>query len=230
MLMRVFISFDFDRTLADYSKAHGNAILEGIYETFDKKFPVNWFEISTSGMTDLQMIISLVHNHGISYHTIFEQMDECISTISDKFQKYLNVYPVELLDKSEKVLDELNQRNNVVIGLSTGNIRNIGLAKTRYTGIDNYFSFGSFGEESFNRYQLLQNTKKRLIQNYGYTKRDIAIHIGDAVLDVLAAKKAGLIPIGVTTGGNTRQDFQKIGTKFIFDNLTELNESFDEIL
>ena len=228
--MRIFISFDFDRTLADYSKAHGNAILGGIYEVFDKKFQVNWFDLHSSGLTDLQIITDLVHNHGISYHTIFKRMNNCVYTITDIFNKYLSIYPVELLDKADEIIEDLYKRDNVIIGLSTGNIRSISLEKIYYTGIDQFFKFGSFGDEVFNRYQLLRKTKNRLIQNFHFSSYDIAMHVGDSTLDVLSAKKAGFIPIGVATGNYSKEKLREAGATFVFNNLKEFNNSFDAML
>ena len=158
--MKTFISFDFDRTLADYSRAHGNSMLEGIHETFDNKFRVNWFDVHASGYTDLQIITSLVHNHGVSMQDIFEKMPLCVSNIIQSFPKYSYFYPVELLKGAEKTLRELYYMDDVILGLSTGNIKSIGLDKAKSTGIDYYFSFGSFGDEVFTRPQLLRLTKK----------------------------------------------------------------------
>ena len=228
--MRAFVSFDFDRTLADYSKAHGNSILAGIHECFGNKFRVNWFDISHNGLTDVQIIAFLVHNHGISYHTIFEKMDDCIKIISDKFQEYLKIYPVELLDKAEKTLQNLSERDHVTIGLSTGNIKTICLQKTKYTGIDNFFSFGSFGDEVFNRYQLLKLTKSRLKIEYRFSSEDIAFHVGDSVLDMLSAGESGLIPIGITTGKNSERELYDAGAKLVFKKLQDFELSIDSII
>ena len=228
--MKIFISFDFDRTLADYSKAHGNSLLEGIHLTFNRKFQVNFHEISNSGLTDLQIITLLVHNHGISYEDIFKQMNLCVHNIVKKFDDYSYFHPVELLVGAEETLKNLSYRDNVIIGLSTGNIKEICLNKARLTGIDEYFAFGSFGDEAFNRDQLLQLTKYRLQKEFGYSKKDIALHVGDSVMDILSAKKAGFIPIGVSTGSYTKEKLLKAGAKFVFERISDLDLYFDEII
>ena len=228
--MRVFISFDFDRTLADYSRAHGNSILAGIHETFNNKFYVNWIDLAHSGFTDLQIITSLVHNQGVSYHHIFDNMNLCLRSISQKFHEYVLFYPVELLDDAEKTLQNLSNKDNVTIGLSTGNIKSICLSKTKFTNIDEYFSFGSFGNQAFNRYQLLELTKNRLKLNYSFSKNDFAFHIGDSLLDMKAARKSGFIPIGIATGGYSKVQLLQSGAKYVFNDLKEFNKSFDSIL
>ncbi len=228
--MKVYISFDFDRTLADYSKAHGNSILDGIHETYGNKFKVNWMDISSPGLTDLQIITYLVHNHGISYHTIFKNMNKVIRITDHKFHKYLNFYPVELLDKTEETLQQLSERENVVLGLSTGNIKSICLGKTKYTGIEDYFSFGAFGDEVYDRNRLLKLTKERLRTEYGLTKRDLILHVGDSILDITASIENNVIPIGVATGKYSKEDLYNAGAKYVFDKLPELNTELDTLL
>ena len=228
--MKIFISFDFDRTLADYSRAHGNSILEGIHETFDNKFWVNWFDVHASGYTDLQIITQLVHNHGVSMHQIFNQMGLCVSNIVEHFPKYSYEYPVELLEGAEETLKELYYTDNVFIGLSTGNIKSILLDKIKSTGIDQYFSFGSFGDEVFTRPQLLRLTKKRLKEYYALSKSDLAIHVGDSLLDVISAKKTGFIPIGLASGNYSKEQLTNAGAKYVFKNINELKINLDELL
>lgn len=228
--MRLFISFDFDRTLADYSRAHGNSILDGIHETFDNKFWVNWFDIHASGYTDLQIITQLVHNHGVSMHQIFNQMGLCVSNIVQHFPKYSYEYPVELLDGAEKTLNSLFYMDNVVLGLSTGNIKSILLNKTKSTGIDQYFSFGSYGDEVFTRHQLLRLTKKRLMKYYGFSDSDVGIHIGDSALDIVSAKKVGFIPIGLASGNYSKESLASFGAKYVFNNIKEFSNNLDDLL
>jgi phosphoglycolate phosphatase-like HAD superfamily hydrolase len=150
--------------------------------------------------------------------------------IEQNFYYYLNSYPVELLDYADKAIEGLYKHDEVIIGLSTGNIKSIGLSKIKYTGIDNFFSFGSFGNEVFDRYQLLKLTKKRLTRDFDYSISDVAMHVGDSTLDILSAKKSGFVPIGVTTGSCSEQELYKAGAKFVFNNLRELNNSFDSVL
>lgn len=204
--------------------------MDGIHETYGNKFKVNWFDISSSGLTDMQIITYLVHNHGISYQTIFENMSSVIKITNHKFQKYLSFYPVELLDKTEETLLELSMRDNVILGLSTGNVESVCLNKTKYTGIDDYFTFGSFGDEVFDRNQLLKLTKHRLQKNNNFTRKDIALHVGDSILDMSSAKKVGFIPIGVTTGKYSEDELRRAGAKFVFDKLPDLNTYLDSII
>lgn len=228
--MGIFISFDFDRTLADYSRAHGNSILEGIHETYNNKFQVNWFDIDNRGFTDYQIITNLVHNHGISFHKIFNLMDLCVATINQKYDQYSYDYPINLFDQVDNLLHKLYLKDNVVMGISTGNIKSINLKKIKETGIDKYFSFGSFGDEVFNRYQLLKLTRNRLRRTYGLSESDITMHVGDSVLDILSAKKSGFIPIGVATGNYSLEQLRLAGAEFVFNDIAEFGKSVDKIL
>ena len=72
-------------------------------------------------------------------------------------------------------------------------------------------------------------TKNRLIVESGYSKGDIAFHIGDSILDILSAREVGFVPIGVTTGKNSEQELYDAGAKFVFNKLSDLDKAFDTI-
>ena len=61
-------------------------------------------------------------------------MNLCLRSINQKFHEYIYFYPVELLEGAEKTLQELSYKDDVTIGLSTGNIKSICLSKTKFTG------------------------------------------------------------------------------------------------
>lgn len=224
----VFVSFDFDRTLGDFSVAHGNAILRAIHETYDNKFTVNWFDLNLSGLTDMEIITNLVHNHGISFNIIFERMTECIELINEEFLYYLKSYPIELLEGVPDTLNVLYQ-NEILMGLTTGNIKSVAWAKTENTGIRKYFSLGGFGDEAYDRTQMLRLTMNRAIKKFNLSSNDIFIHVGDSVKDIISAIKVGFIPIGVTTGHYNKKQLKEAGALHVVQNLKEILPIINEI-
>ncbi len=48
-----------------------------------------------------------------------------------------------------------------------------------------------------------------------------AVYAGDTEADIIAAKSAGLIPIGIMSGGTERRMLKELGAAYVFKNLTE---------
>ncbi len=55
------------------------------------------------------------------------------------------------------------------------------------------------------------------------------IMVGDHPYDMLAAKRAGMIPVGVLTGVGRREDLEKAGAKIIIPNLSQLPKILEEL-
>ncbi|MEM2974038.1 MAG: HAD-IA family hydrolase, partial [Candidatus Micrarchaeia archaeon] len=48
-----------------------------------------------------------------------------------------------------------------------------------------------------------------------------AVYIGDTEADIIAAKNAGCIPVGVMSGGSERRVLRDLGAAYTFKNVTE---------
>jgi HAD superfamily hydrolase (TIGR01509 family) len=51
-----------------------------------------------------------------------------------------------------------------------------------------------------------------------------AVYLGDAVYDMTAAKAAGMMSVGVSTGTHTKQQLEKAGADSVFENLFEAKD------
>jgi HAD superfamily hydrolase (TIGR01509 family) len=57
-----------------------------------------------------------------------------------------------------------------------------------------------------------------------------ALVVGDATWDCEAARRAGMTPVGVLTGGFGRAELEDAGALAVFETLVELREARDELL
>jgi len=102
------------------------------------------------------------------------------------------------------------------LGLITGNLKEIAMAKLKLAGIEHYFSFGGFGD-NLNR----DDTAREAIKN----KEDDEIFlVGDTPLDILAGKEIGAKTIGITTGIYSAKELKDVGADIVVDNLKQLGE------
>lgn len=218
--MAVFISFDVDKTLADYSKAHGYSFLEGIPSVY-KDFYVNWIDLKANGPTDMQIITELLHSHGMSYERIFKGMDDCVVRMTELFKLNIAKHPVVLIDGVREALASLDSMD-VLMGLATGNLEEIAWLKMKNAGIKQYFKVGGFGTDAFTRTGVIRTAVRRAEESLGITPEDQLFHVGDTVNDVMSALEAGVVPIGVTTGFTSKEEFKEAGATLVIDNLVEI--------
>jgi len=59
-------------------------------------------------------------------------------------------------------------------------------------------------------------------------KADEAVSIGDTPYDAEASSRAGVLPVGVTSGGWSQQDLQRAGCVEVYKNVTDLLAHFED--
>ena len=141
------ILFDIDGTLL-HSGGAGQAGIERALElAFGVTAPTDG--IPTAGRTDRAIGGDLIRFHGL---------DDAEATHAQLQETYLEVLPSELTSRNggvypgvRELLTRLSQRDDVRLGLLTGNYREAAWQKLRHYRIAEHFSFGGFGDEHADR-------------------------------------------------------------------------------
>ena len=192
--------FDIDSTLlGGDNHVHDNAfdyVFTNIYELSG----VHKKDINTIGMTDRQIIYEILQSHSVPKGIITSKIDLATSTMAEYFYQHEIESKYTLLPG---VLGILNKLKNLKIpmGLLTGNFEKIAWRKLKLAGIEQYFSFGGFGDSSIYRSDLIPIAKKNaeLFLKTSLNFKDLII-IGDSLLDIKCAKAGGIFCIAVATG------------------------------
>lgn len=105
---------------------------------------------------------------------------------SVKAKKYLKVKGVE------KFLEKLSGREDVLLGLGTGNLKDGAFIKLEPSGLLRHFAFGGYGCDSHHRSEVLRKAVGRAakLAKAAIKDRDVFV-IGDTHRDAEAAKEAG---------------------------------------
>ena len=130
------------------------------------------------------------------------------------------------------LLARLESREDVLMGLGTGNVEKGARIKLARGGLNRFFSFGGFGSDSGDRGALLEAgfrrgeeiVRRRLPR--GAVRRWV---IGDTWRDVAAGRACGARTMAVATGGDSLYGLAEARTDFLFATLEE-KERFCEIL
>ena len=110
------------------------------------------------------------------------------------------------------LLEEMLDRQEVVLGLATGNIELGARIKLERGGLNRYFEFGGFGSDSEDRTELVRRAADKAADKIGTSIPPSNIFvIGDTPLDIDAGNRAGFKTIGVGTGSYSAEQLVAAG-------------------
>jgi phosphoglycolate phosphatase-like HAD superfamily hydrolase len=204
--LNLVLLFDIDGTLIKTGGAGKNAMEDAFNLLFHKQNGME--KISFAGSTDLGIFDHSLKLNGISPEQAIPE-----SVFREKYlsllKKYLKENPEgqELLPGVADFLAHCKERDDIYMGLVTGNYREGAQIKLAHFNIEHYFNEGAFGCDFANR-NLLPPLAIQRIQQKGYTlppKNKIWI-IGDTIKDIECAKTNGLPSLITFTGFSPRED------------------------
>ena len=108
------------------------------------------------------------------------------------------------------LIKNLVSRDNVKLGLVTGNVREGARLKLTRAKLNTFFAIGGFGDDSNNRNDLPPLAIQRAQHHYNITfhRNDVWI-IGDSIHDIICAKVNGLRSLAVATGWTEYEELQE---------------------
>jgi phosphoglycolate phosphatase-like HAD superfamily hydrolase len=120
------------------------------------------------------------------------------------------------------LLDRLHGRDDVWLGLLTGNFVEGARIKLEHFDLWKYFRCGAFGDDASDRNALVPFAVERARrEGLPDIAADRVLVVGDTPHDVACARAAGAIPVGVATGGYTVDDLRRSGADIVFDDLSD---------
>ena len=129
------------------------------------------------------------------------------------------------------ILEEAHKRAELVQALLTGNIeKGARLKLTRY-GVNHFFDFGAFADDSSIRNELGPHAKRRAEEKHGeeFPPERIFV-IGDTPHDVACARAIGAKAIAVATGSFTKRQLKDCGADAVFTDLAHPKAFFDLLI
>lgn len=120
------------------------------------------------------------------------------------------------------LLDALAGRDDVFVGLLTGNFESGARIKLEHFDLWRYFRCGAFGDDSPDRNALVPFALERA-RGCGLpdiTHGDILV-VGDTPHDVACARAVGAVPVAVATGTFSVEQLQATGAEIVFKDLRD---------
>ena len=214
------ILFDIDGTLITSGGAGERALRLAVKDQFGIDVDLKTIEIA--GRTDSGIVRQICRRHGLA-------------ETAENFTKFLDGYLLHLADLLPKVsgrllpgilplLGALKAREDVVLGLLTGNIERGAELKLQHYGVWNYFEFGAFADDHHDRNELGRFACSRALERRGLEFPPERIYVlGDTPHDITCARAFGAKAVAIATGNFSRAQLAEHAPDYLFDDLGDLD-------
>ena len=184
---------------------------------------------SFGGKPDSQTLRELLLPLGVTSATIEARLPEFTTTLAREMARIIPQCAVQALPGVPERLAQWRTRNDVLLGLLTGNTHASAPVKLRAAQIDpGWFPIGAFGDEAPQRDRLAELALERAVAWRGQEfARGRVFVIGDTPADVACARAIGARAIAVATGYCPRADLVAAAPDQLVDSFHELDSLLD---
>ena len=215
----MLLLFDIDGTLTRGGPAV-TAFRIALEHTYGTAGPVGDYDFA--GKTDPRILRDLLGAAGLAP----DEIDRCLPRFWVRYLAELEARiggdPVTVLPGVHTLITELAARDDVFLGLVTGNVAGGARLKLRSAGLWHHFPVGGFGSDHEVRNELPQVALDRASRHWGraFDGRESVI-IGDTPRDMECAKAVGAATVAVTTGRFSSDELRAAGADRILPDLSD---------
>jgi phosphoglycolate phosphatase-like HAD superfamily hydrolase len=210
--------FDIDGTLLSSGGAGKAAMEAALLEEFG--VPELLGQIPYAGRTDRSIMRDLMHCHEVQDHP--EHLDRLIAGYLRRLPDSLRRHQGTVLPGIADLLEQLARRDDIAVGLLTGNIEAGARVKLGHFGLFDFFAFGGFGDEHWERDDVAREALAVVRERFGQRVAAANIWvIGDTPLDVRCARAIGARVAAVATGLHTLEELADCQPDLLFADLSD---------
>jgi phosphoglycolate phosphatase-like HAD superfamily hydrolase len=186
------------------------------------------------GKTDKQIVRDTMRLEGHTDEHIDSRMETLIELYLEGLQTGVESgnFDVRPLGGVVELLDALEAREDIVLGLLTGNVEPGARVKLKAAGIDpDRFRVNAFGSDHEHRPQLPAIAQRRASENLGLDiVGERVIVIGDTPADIECGRELGARAIGVASGHYTVEQLEAHDPYAVFPSLANTAQVLETIL
>ncbi len=225
---RRLILFDVDGTLVWGGPAK-EAFRAAMTAVFGTAGSIEGHEFS--GKTDPQIARELLRGAGFEDEDIDAGFPSLWGRYLVELERRLPKRPLEVLPGVETLLDALEERPELALGLVTGNIAGGAHLKLGSVGLAARFPVGGFGSDAEVREEIppvaLRRAERRWSRSFEASE---VVIVGDTPRDVACARAGGHRAVAVATGRIDRSALDGTGADRVFDDLTATAEVVEALV
>ena len=188
--------------------------MEALKQTARELFGAEGPELDLAGSTDSGIVRGMLEHFSSDL-----TLDAFYEVYLSKLPSNLDSFAGRVLPGVDFLLDSI-MRGDDTLGLLTGNIAEGAWAKLSYYGLSDYFTFGAFGDDHYDRNLLGPVALDRANQHTEYIYQgENTIVIGDTPKDIACGKAMGAVTLAVATGGFSLAELIAYGADYAVEDL-----------
>jgi phosphoglycolate phosphatase-like HAD superfamily hydrolase len=223
------VLFDVDGTLLSAGRAARDSIVEVLREVYGTDGAVDGFDFS--GKTDPQIVCELL-TESVPRDRLEELLPDALALYLMRLEQNLarerNVRPKPGIPD---LLSRLAREPRVTLALLTGNLERGARLKLEPPGFNPYFSFGAFGSDSRDRYELPEVAVARARTATGRDfPGDRIVIVGDSIHDVRCGRPLGVRTVAVASGKTPLERLAEEKPAALFSDFSDVGAALEAIL
>lgn len=229
--MKRVVLFDIDGTLLLSDRAGRTAMERALDDTFGRHGPATY---DYGGKTDRLIVRETMRLEGFSDAVIDEKMPTVIARYLAGLEALLagGTHRARALPGVPRLLDAIEKRDDLVLGLLTGNVADGASTKLSAVKLDHArFRVCAYGSDHEDRPMLPPIAQQRASALLGRAVRgDELVIIGDTPADMTCGLGVGARAIGVATGGFAADALRAHAPHAVFADLSQTQTVLEAIL
>src|SRR5436305_9463959 len=214
------VLFDIDGTLLTCGPQVRPLFAAALQEVFGTAGDVDGYDFA--GRTDPRIVLDLVTAAGVPEADARAKMSRMRDLYLERLERSLARQGMQLLPAVEELLGRLAARDDVVLGLLTGNWERGARTKLSRFDLNRFFGFGAFGCDGVDRSELPPVALERAERIAGrrFLPAETLI-VGDSVHDVSCARAHGIPVLAVATGRTRPEALRAAGADWLVPDLRD---------
>lgn len=215
------ILFDIDGTLLNSGGCGRAATRLALEEVFGT--PGAAESLPFAGKTDWQITIEALAPAGIPRAEIDVRLDAYNAAVTRHLTALIDSCPVRACPGTHTLIDALKTRQDVLLGLVTGNMTGLIPVKLRQAGFDPAdFRVGAFGSDGWERAMLppLALERAESLAGVSFAPERVVI-VGDTPGDVACAQSIRARTLAVATGPFSVDQLRACDPTYVFESLVD---------
>jgi phosphoglycolate phosphatase len=226
--MHTLLLFDIDGTLMWGGRAAKEAFTHALTEVYGRTGPIRAHDFS--GKTDLQITRELLTLGGLDDDRIDAGFEDFQELYLVGLRERIVDHPPAALQGAVELVELCAGREEVALGLVTGNIMPAAFIKLAAIGLEDCFEIGGYGSDHELRNHLPGVAMTRAADHWGIDFPASAVWvIGDTPRDVACGKHHGTRTLGVATGYHSSDSLRAAGADVVVENFQD-HERVAEVL
>ena len=211
------VLFDIDGTLINSGGAGTAAFKLAMADQFGVE---KIGDVPFAGRTDRAIVGDLFERHGIDNAP--ENWQRFVTAYVGALVHVLPTCQGRVLPGVVELLDELDRRDDVIMGLLTGNVREGARLKLTHYDLVDRFPFGGFGDHHHQRADVAAEALAEAQRHLACSADGHAVYvIGDTPEDISCARAIGATVVAVATGLPDITTLAAAEPDLLLDDLTD---------